>query len=39
VSPRLVIQDPDPRLSAHGFRDFSKVCHPATVWLIQFGIE
>jgi len=35
----LVIEDPSPSLSAHGFRDLGEICHSAAVWPVQFGIE
>src|SRR5215468_7029827 len=34
VSPRLVVEDPSPWLSAYGFRDFRQVCHSAAGRLV-----
>jgi len=40
VSARMVIEDPCPSLSrAHGFCNFGQICHPAAMWLFQFGAE
>ena len=39
VSPRMVVENPDPWLSAYRLRDLSEVRHPAAVWLLQLGIE
>jgi len=39
LSPRMVVEDPSPGLSAYGFRDLREVCDPAAVRLLQFGIE
>lgn len=40
VSARVVIEDPGPSLShAHGFGNFGEICHPAAMWLFEFGAE
>jgi hypothetical protein len=36
----MVIEGPGPSLSrTHGFCNFGKICHPAAMWLLQFGVE
>ena len=39
LSPRMVVEDPSPGLSAYGVRDLREICHPAAMRLDQFGIE
>jgi len=39
MSPRVVVEDPGPWLSADGFSHLREVRHPTAVGLVSFGIE
>ena len=40
VPAPVVIEDPGPSLGgAHGLGYFGEICHPAAMWVFQFGVE